>query len=63
VYEKCGFDYKSSRLARELDMALDLERRKRVAPSCAAPQPPPPHAMMASLGLAGHCGTVALHGA
>ena len=53
VYEKCGFQYTSSRLARELDMALDLAQ-KPVVPSCAAPQPPPPHAMIASLGLAGH---------
>lgn len=53
VYEKCGFDYTSSRLARELDMALDLTRKNRFASSCAAPQPPPPHVMIASLGLPG----------
>lgn len=51
VYEKCGFDYTSSRLARELDMALDLAQKKRFAPSCAAPPPPPPHVLSASLGL------------
>ncbi len=53
VYEKCGFDYTSSRLARELDMALDLAQKKRFAPSCAAPQPPRPHLLNASLGLTG----------
>ncbi len=53
VYEKCGFDYTSSGMARELDMALDLAQKKRFAPSCAAPQPPPPHLLSASLGLTG----------
>ncbi len=52
VYEKCGFEYTSSRLARELDMSLDLTRKKRRVLSCAAPQPPAPHLMLESLGLA-----------
>lgn len=55
VYEKCGFEYASSRLARELDMALELApqptRTKPASPSCEAPPPPTPALLLGSLGI------------